>query len=143
MSISPLTSALAPPPLPLPTRGRGEWILGRPNQTHPAFFRRLREFCVEEGRVHRGLQGHGQVRLYVLAGVALVVLMDQDVRGAEELGLRPLFVAGQTLGDIAGAGQKQRRPAAPTWAWTREAINGRRRTELLMRTMHAEAMQAA
>lgn len=115
--------------------------LGRPNQPDAAFFRRFGQLRIEERPVHGRLQRFGEIGFDVLARVAFVVLMDEDVGGAEELRLRPLFVAGQALAEIARPREEERRPAAPAGAWAGEAIDGRRLGELFMRAMHAEAMQ--
>ncbi len=73
----------------------------------------------------------------------VVVLVDENVGRAQELGFWPLFVAGEALGEIAGAREEQRRPAAAARARTGKAIHGRRAGELLVRAMHAEAVQTA
>lgn len=75
----------------------------RPHQPDAARFGRFSELCIEERAVHGWAQRFGEIGFDIFARIALVMLMDKDVRRAEKLRFRPLFVAGETLLQIAGA----------------------------------------
>ena len=52
------------------------------------------DFGFQEWAVHHRAERFGEVGFHVFARVALVVLVDHDVGGAQELGFGPLFVIG-------------------------------------------------
>lgn len=116
-------------------------MLRRPHQPYPRFVRGFLQLRVEERAVHHRLERLGEVGFDVFARVAFVVLNDEDVGGAEQLGLGPLFVGGQALLEIAGAREEQGRPAAAGGAGAGEAIHSRAGGELLTWAMHAETVQ--
>lgn len=112
-----------------------------PNQTNTAGIGLFRQFGIQERPIHGRPQRLCEIGLNIFARVALICLMHEHMRRAEQLRFRPLLMAGHALLEVAGAGEEKRRPATAAGTWAREAIHGRRGVEAFMRPAHAEAVQ--